>query len=198
MNIYLDNNKLNIYKNRNLDRIITTVNFLLEKGGKVIYDIYLNGERIEELEEMEAVEIKELEIYSKKPKYILLEALQDMQEYMKKFNNVMKNMLEDGLEFNSETTLATIFDGIEGLEWVKAILSSVEELSYVKLSEFNVENEFNLFSNLLDNILDSIDNKEYYNLQYFLENELLERTKNIEEILPLVYSEILKESDYFN
>ena len=92
---------------KTLGLVIEEVNRLLEKEGKMLYNIYVNGQLLAENNMVGGEKIKVVEILTKSPKSIILEAISDMEVYIEKYFETI-DLLDLEMEVENDLRMISV------------------------------------------------------------------------------------------
>ncbi|OQY06618.1 MAG: hypothetical protein B6I28_06190 [Fusobacteriia bacterium 4572_132] len=195
MEIYIDEEQLGfeLGKKDTLNSIIKTIKEYLWEQKKAVIEIRINDENIDDIKSLNLSEIKRINFETRKTEVLLLESLQEVNIYIDKLKLGIESILNYLSNNNEKEAMELIIQAINGLEWIYDILDSVEKLAAVKYNEKSFGDVFLKYENILSEILDSLENKDFIMLSDLLEFEIGDIMDEIKEKLPEVYDFILTE-----
>lgn len=140
MKIILDNNEIKLYytEKDNFSKLMEQIIKLLEKDGRVIDEIKVNGEKKLENFEEDLDNIEVLELSTKKPNILMVETLYELESYIDRFLENIDLIIEaiDLGEYIDAVDL--LLEGINGLEWIFNVLESAKEILYIQENEMEL------------------------------------------------------------
>lgn len=195
MEIYINKKKLEfeLTKGDSLNSIIKTVKEYLKKQKQSVIEIKINDGNIDDVDSLNLSEIKRINFETRTTEVLLLESLQEVNLYIDKLKLGIESILDYLSNNNEKAAMELIIQAINGLEWIYNILDSVEKLAAVKYNEEYFGDIFVKYENILSEILDSLENKDFIMLSDLLEFEIGDIMDEIKRKLPEVYDFILNE-----
>lgn len=195
MNIYIDGENLEakIEKNDSLDSIIATVEKIVSENSRVIYEIRINGELLAKVNELNINEINDLEFFTKRPKILILEAMQDSLDYIEKLKEGIDRLI--GLLVNEEEKVAMelVVEIINGLEWIHNILNSIEQTTNLNYIDIGFQDCYDRFKDTVAELLEALENSDMIMLSDLFEFEILEILDEMMDNFPKIYDIVLEE-----
>lgn len=195
MDILIDNKKINFEKKdfKTLGLVIEEVNRLLEKEGKMLYNIYVNGQLLAENNMVGGEKINVVEILTKSPKTIILEAISDMEIYIEKYFETI-DLLDLEMEVENDLRMISVsFEVVAGLDWIYNILMSIKENTALDLLYEDFDAIIKDYEGCMNNISQAMESKDTYVLQEILEYEMSDLLMELKENIEGYYENILKE-----
>ncbi|WP_320047123.1 chemotaxis protein [uncultured Ilyobacter sp.] len=195
MDILIDNKKIDFEKKdfKTLGLVIEEVNRLLEKEGKMLYNIYVNGELLAENNMVGGEKIKVVEILTKSPKSIILEAISDMEIYIEKYFETI-DLLDLEMEVENDLRMISVsFEVVAGLDWIYNILMSIKENTALDLLYEDFDAIIEDYDGCMSSISQAMESKDTYTLQEILEYEMSDLLMELKENIEGYYENILKE-----
>lgn len=193
MKIFINNAEIeNIGDVRDISSVIEYAEKMAAESDSIIEAVFINGIVIDEIEELAADKIEKVEIFTKKTGILILESLQEMNEYIVKLKSGIEgavNMFQDDNERDAMIKMEEISDG---LEWIYNILESAEALKKIDYKEIEFTNVLEKFRNILPEILESLENKDNIMLSDLLNYELSPVIDEIAKNIPVIYDKILE------
>ncbi|WP_319370143.1 hypothetical protein [uncultured Ilyobacter sp.] len=195
MDILIDNKKINFEKKdfKTLGLVIEEVNKLLEKQGKMLYNIYVNGQLLVENNMVDGEKINVVEILTKSPKSIILEAISDMEVYIEKYFETI-DLLDLEMEVENDLRMISVsFEVVAGLDWIYNILMSIKENTALDLLDEDFDSIIEDYEGCMNNISQAMESKNTYVLQEILEYEMSDLLMELKDNIEGYYENILKE-----
>lgn len=195
MDILIDNKKINFEKKdfKTLGLVIEEVNKLLEKEGKMLYNIYVNGQLLVENNMVGGEKINVVEILTKSPKSIILEAISDMEIYIEKYFETI-DLLDLEMEWENDLRMISVsFEVVAGLDWIYNILMSIKENTALDLLYEDFDSIIEDYEECMNNISQAMESKDTHVLQEILEYEMSDLLMELKENIEGYYENILKE-----
>ena len=136
MEIYIDNKKVNIRKKNflHLGMAIFEINKKLLKENKILNQIYINGEMLQDNSIVKIENLKTLEIITKSCGGLILESVQNTKQYIDYYFNIVDSFYD----FEGENSIA--FDDFDMLEiilflnWFYGLLVLMKENNIFKFT----------------------------------------------------------------
>ena len=193
MEIYIDNEKIELGKRnrKNFERIIKAITKKLEQNEKVIRNIYINGNVLEESTVIDMNEPNILEVETKSYVDLVIESLANCKAYIEIFFEMIF-FINLKLESGGKLVKDDIEDIHSFLMWFTDLIYLMEE-TY----DFSINENFEKFADSLDenikiliekrkkknirNYLEILETKIHKILEYFYENIDFYYTRIIEE-----------------
>ncbi|WP_372713443.1 chemotaxis protein [Ilyobacter sp.] len=195
MDILIDNKKIKFEKKdfKTLGLVIEEVNKLLEKEGKMLYNIYVNGQLLVENNMVGGEKINVVEILTKSPKSIILEAISDMEIYIEKYFETI-DLLDLEMEWENDLRMISVsFEVVAGLDWIYNILMSIKENTALDLLYEDFDSIIEDYEECMNNISQAMESKDTHVLQEILEYEMSDLLMELKENIEGYYENILKE-----
>lgn len=195
MKIILDDKEIvmNNINDKSFSLVLEEVSDLLEKDGRMLYDIYIDGKDMAYYEYFSKAQIGTVEFVSKSPRIIILESLGEISDFISKYfdslmaiaNNFNNNNIPEGIQILLEIE--------SGLEWIYNVLESIKENTAIdfKYPEFNtllVE-----YKVILEKIEECQNNDDYIGALTFLEIDLSGILITVQENLEIYMKDIIDE-----
>jgi len=196
MNIFLDNNKIDITLEANdkLKTIIESMERFAVEQGRIISEISIDGKSYYEPDiDIPISQISNIEVYTKTPRLVFLETMQEMNSYFEKFELGIGKIVDLLAQDKSKEAMHLILDAITGLEWIYNAFSSLQSISDIDFEDIGFNNVFERYQQLLEEILDCLEMKDNIMLSDLLEYEMIEVLEEIKEFLPIIYDYVLDE-----
>lgn len=195
MDILIDNKKIKFGKKnfKTLGLVIEEVNKLLEKEGKMLYNIYVNGQLLVENNMVGGEKINVVEILTKSPKSIILEAISDMEIYIEKYFETI-DLLDLEMEWENDLKMLSVsFEIVAGLDWIYNILMSIKENTALDLLYDDFDSIIEDYEECMNTISQAMESKDTYVLQEILEEDMSDLLMELKENIEGYYENILKE-----
>ncbi len=195
MEIYIngENLEFELGKEDSLNSIIKTVKEYLKEQKQSVIEIKINDKNIDDIGSLNLSEVKKINFETRTTEKLLLESLQEVNIYIDKLKLGVESIVDYLSNNNEKEAMELIVQAINGLEWIYNILDSVEKLAIVNYNEASFGDVFLKYENILSEILDSLENKDFIMLSDLLEFEIGDIMDEIKEKLPKVYNFILNE-----
>ena len=128
MEIYIDNEKIELGKKnrKNFEKIIKAITKRLEQNEKIIRNIYINGNILEESTIIDMTEPNILEVETKSYVDLIIESLSNCKNYIETFFEIMA-YLNFKIESNQKILKEDIDEFHSFLMWFEDLLSLIEE-----------------------------------------------------------------------
>ncbi len=195
MKVLIDNREFDIDFNdgESLGLVMEKVNEVLDKNGRLIFNMYINGRVLNHNDNIDASDISLVEVFTKSPRAIILEALSQFEEYFSKLeenSDVAEAHLQEGSDILGDFLFA---DLAQSLEWFNNILLSIKENTAVDLGNEKFEVLFGEYSNCFNSIMEAFEARDYSTFFEILDFEIFPVLENFGEIIEVLYSQILDE-----
>ncbi|TDT69186.1 hypothetical protein EV215_1528 [Hypnocyclicus thermotrophus] len=191
MDIILDNQKINLVKIDNFKSILSQISKILSEQNRIINEIIVDGMNVRENAEVDITKILTIEINSKKTKILLIETVNEMEVFLKKF---IKNLYNIDLANNIEEELDKYLkDNIDGLEWIFNVFSSVLNLSNISFRELGIEETYLKFEDIFNTFLEYVEKGKKKQLLIFFKFQLKEFLIEIQEKTPIIMEYLISE-----
>ncbi|MGM0508353.1 MAG: hypothetical protein ACQERZ_04230 [Fusobacteriota bacterium] len=194
MDIFINENKIDfeLDGNETLKMVIDEVNSFLEKQDVSITKIMVNDINIDNVENIDISQVEKIEFDAKNSVELLLESIQELNIYLNKMDVGIKKVVEYLNEDSNQKALNFIISVIDGLEWIYNVLGSINDVVLEKYDINMLKKIFYEYEDILENLLDSLEEKDMIMLADILEFEMLEKIEEIKEKLPKLYDEIVE------
>lgn len=191
--IYIDNEKISLGKRnqKNFERIIKVISKKLEKNEKIIRNIYINGNILEDNTVIDMDKPNILEVETKSYVDLIIESLENSRAYIDIFFEIIF-FLNIKME-NKEKILKEDIDEIHNfLMWFNDLMYLIEE-TY----DFSIYLEFENFLNKLDEninlLVEKRKKKKYEEYTNILEENIASLLENFFENINFYYNKIIEE-----
>lgn len=193
MEIYIDNEKIELGKKnrKNFEKIIKAITKRLEQNEKIIRNIYINGNILEESTIIDMSKPNILEVETKSYVDLIVESLLNSKSFIESFFEII-----DYLKFKLENGQNISKDDIDEfhsfLMWLTDLLSLIDETySFIENKTFfevvdNLENK-------LEILVEKRKKKHYIEYVNILENEISEILNKLYENIDSYHMIILEE-----
>ncbi len=193
MDIYIDDVKIDftLIGTETFEEIINGIKNFVQSEGRVVSEVFIDGENIESIEMINFENIKKIDFFTLTPRNIMLETLQELNLYIDKLSGGIKSIIEHLASDEEREAMEIILQAINGLEWVHDVIHAVGSIT--NLADENKE-FFDIFSRYkknLETVVESLENKDMIMLSDVLEYEVLENIEDIKSILPMIYDCVL-------
>ena len=182
MEVYIDNQKTNFgRRSKDLEKILKAISKKLEKNEKVIQNIYINGNNIQDniVLDIDMDRLNIMEVETKTYTDLVLDSLTISKEYIETFFEVKKDF-EQLIEDNEKISPIEIEETDSFLNWFSDLLYFlVQELAI--LSELKEKKDYVAYVSTLDYCISDILENFKTNIDYYCKNILedLEQKKII-------------------
>lgn len=195
MDILIDNKKVSFEKKefKSLGLVMDEINKVLEKEGKMLCDIYVNGRILTDNQVIVGDKIDVVEVMTQTPKVVLLGALQDMKVFITRYFETLEVIgaeaeLEDEIQM-----LTTMYEVVGGLEWCQNVLLSLKENTALDFITKDFDDILEDFKVSLEGIQDSLNSRDIMTLYEMLEFDMSDILSDISVDLNFYYETVLKE-----
>jgi hypothetical protein len=195
MDILIDNKKIKFEKKdfKTLGLLMDEVNKVLEKEGKMLYNIYVNGKSLVENSIVGGEKINVVEILTKSPKVIILEALLDMKIYIEKYFETM-DIVDLEMEWENELKVMSVsFEVVAGLDWIYNILMSIKENTALDFLYEDFDDIVEEYKECMDSVSHAMESRDIFALQEILEFEMTNLLMELRDNVDSYYEDILEE-----
>lgn len=159
----------------------------------MLYNIYVNGQLLAENNMVGGEKINVVEILTKSPKTIILEAISDMEIYIEKYFETI-DLLDLEMEVENDLRMISVsFEVVAGLDWIYNILMSIKENTALDLLYEDFDEIIKDYEGCMNNISQAMESKDTYVLQEILEYEMSDLLMELKENIEGYYENILKE-----
>lgn len=193
MEIYIDNEKIELGKRnrKNFERIIKVITKKLEQNEKIIRNIYINGNILEESMIIDMSELSLLEVETKSYVDLVIESIANCKSYIEIFFEMVFF-----IKFKLENAEALVKEDIEEIHnflmWFSDLLYLMEE-TY----DFSINNNFEkLISSMDENIkilIEKRKKKDFSTYLDILEVKLFKVLEDFYENVNFYYEKIIEE-----
>ncbi|MBZ4682753.1 MAG: hypothetical protein JG768_177 [Fusobacteriales bacterium] len=191
MDIILDNQKIELKNFNSFKGILSEISKILSKENKIISEIIVDGMSVNENVEVDINKILTIEIKSKRTKILLIETVNEMEKFLKKFIKTLSNVdLNNNIEEELDKYLK---DNIDGLEWVFNVFSSVLNLSNISFRELGIEETYLKFEDIFNTFLEYVEKEKKKQLLIFFKFNLKEFLMEIQEKTPIILEYLIEE-----
>lgn len=165
-----------------IENIFKRINCEVSKTGRIVVEIFINGEKVRELSKFSVEEVEIIEINTKKPNILLLETLLELERYIDRFlYNI--DLIIEALEFGQVSdAIDTLLEGINGLEWIFGVLESTEELLGMEENELDLI--FEKANNVMAELIVALETKSYEDIKRELSFSLYGLLVEIKDRIP--------------
>lgn len=193
MEIYIDNKKIELGKRnkKNFERIIKVITKKLKQNEKIIRNIYINGNLIEESTIIDVEDLNLLEVETKSYVDLVIESLANCKAYIEIFFEILF-FINLKLE-NAEKILK------EDIEEVHSFLIWFIDLIYLmeETYDFSIDSNFEeLMNHLEDNmsiLVEKRKKKDYIAYLNILETKIFKILENFYDNIDFYYKKIIEE-----
>lgn len=195
MDILIDNKKVNFEKKKfkSLGLVMDEINKVLEREGKMLCDIYVNGKVLTDNQIIVGDKIDVVEVVTQTPKVVLLSALQDMKVFISRYYDTLEIIGTDSQMEDEVQMLTTIYEVVGGLEWCNSVLLSVKENTALDFVNEDFDEILEDFKVSLEGIQDALNSRDIITLYEMLEFDMSDILADISVDLNLYYETVLKE-----
>ena len=202
MKIMLDNKEItmNDIDNKSFSWMLEEVTDLLEKDGRMLFDVYIDGKGLDYYEYFSKEQIGIVEFISKSPKIIILESLGGISDFISKYFDALMAISSN---FNSSkiTDAVEILLEVEnGLEWVYNVLASMKENTAIDFRYPEFDMMFLEYRTILKKGRKCIENGDYMGALTILEvemsSELIFLQENLDTYIKDIVDEEIEEYKY--
>lgn len=191
MEVYIDNQKTNFgRRSKNLEKILKAISKKLEKNEKIIHNIYINGNNIQDNVVIDMDSRNIMEVETKSYTDLILDSLTSSKEYIEIFFEV-KGFFQYSMQNNEKISSIDIQETDNFLNWFSDLLNFLVQnydFAYKNLQEIleAFEQEFVILSELKE----KKDYIAYVSTLDYCVSDLLENFKNN---IDYYYKNILEE-----
>lgn len=191
MEVYIDNQKTNFgRRSKNLEKILKAIRKKLEKNEKIIHNIYINGNNIQDNVVIDMDSRNIMEVETKSYTDLILDSLTSSKEYIEIFFEV-KEFFQYSMQNNEKISSIDIEETDNFLNWFSDLLNFLVQnydFAYKNLQEIleAFEQEFAILSELKE----KKDYIAYVSTLDYCVSDLLENFKNN---IDYYYKNILEE-----
>jgi hypothetical protein len=165
-----------------VESIFQKINSEISKTGRIVVEIFINGEKVREISKFSVEDVKIIEINTKKPNILLIETLLELERYIDRFlYNI--DLIIEALEFGQVSdAIDTLLEGINGLEWIFGVLESTEEL--LGMDEQELDIIFEKANDVMAELINALENKSYEDIKRELSFNLCSLLVEIKDRIP--------------
>lgn len=186
MKIILDNKEIELYytDDDNFSKFIQNIINILEKEGRVIDGIKINGEQVNENFEEDLDMIDIIEISTKKPNILIVETLHELDSYIDRFlENV--DLIIEAIDFGEYIDAVDILlEGINGLEWIFNVLENAKEI--LDTQEEEMELIFEKAYEIMMALINALEEKNYIEIKRELSFNLCSLLIEVKDKIPFL------------
>lgn len=195
MDILIDNKKISFEKKefKSLGLVMDEINKVLEKEGKMLCDIYVNGRILTDNQIIAGDKIDVVEVMTQTPKIVLLGALQDMKVFITRYFETLEVALAEAELEDEIQILTTMYEVVGGLEWCQNVLLSIKENTALDFVAEEFDDILEDFKDSLEGIQDALNSRDIMTLYEMLEYDMSDILLDISEDLNFYYEVVLKE-----
>lgn len=202
MKIILDNREItmNNVDNKSFSWVLEEVTDLLERDGRMLFDVYIDGKGMDYYEYFNKEQIGVVEFISKSPKIIILESLGGMSDFISKYFDALI-AIADTFNSNRITDAIEILLEVEnGLEWVYNVLASIKENTAIDFRYPDFDMMFLEYRTILEKVQECTGNSDYIGsltlLEVEMSNELIFLQENLDIYMKDIINEEIEEYKY--
>ena len=195
MDILIDNKKITLEKKsfKSLGLVMDEINKILEREGKMLADIYVNGRVLSADQIIVGEKIDVVEVMTQSPKMVILRALQDMKEFIEKYYESLE-IIGAEVEMEDEMQLlASLFELVGGLEWCNHVLLSIKENTAIDFADETFDEVLEDFRGCLEGIQDAMNSRDVVTLYEMLEFDMNDILADVSNNLDFYQENILRE-----
>ncbi len=195
MDVIIDNKKVHLEKKRfkSLGLVMDEINKILDKEGKMLSDLYVNGNIIYDNQIIPGDKIDVVEVITQSPKMVILRALGDMRDFFDSFFEKLE-IIATEVEYDDEVQMInSFFEIIGGLEWCSNVLLSIKENTALDFVDPTFDELLETYKELLTSLIDALNSRDMLALYEMLEFEMSDLIADLSKYLNTYYEIILKE-----
>ncbi len=195
MDILIDNKKINFEnkKFKSLGLIMDEINKILEREGKMLCDIYVNGRVLTDNQMIMGDKIDVVEVVTQTPKIVILTALKDMKVFIEKYFESLE-VIGTEVEIDDDMQLlGSLFEIVGGLEWCNNVLLSIKENTAIDFIDENFDEILEDFRGCLNGIQDALNSRDMAAMYEMLEFDMSDILADISDDINFYYENILRE-----
>jgi len=202
MKIILDNREIskNYLDELSFSGLLNEISDILERDGRMLFDVFINGKIMDNYEHFNKEQIKTVEFVSKSPKTVILESLEGMSDFIKKYFDAVMG-ISNSFNNNHET------DGIElllevenGLEWIYNVLASIKENTALDFKYPGFDMMFLEYREIFKKVKGAIISGDYIGglttLEVEMSRELIFIQENMDTYIEAIIEEEINEYKY--
>ncbi|GLI56001.1 hypothetical protein PM10SUCC1_15150 [Propionigenium maris DSM 9537] len=195
MDILIDNKKIDFEnkKFKSLGLIMDEINKILEREGKMLCDIYVNGRVLTDNQMIMGDKIDVVEVVTQTPKIVILTALKDMKIFIEKYFESLE-VIGSEVEIDDDMQLlGSLFEIVGGLEWCNNVLLSIKENTAIDFIDSNFDEILEDFRGCLKGIQDAMNSRDMAAMYEMLEFDMSDILADISDDINFYYENILRE-----
>lgn len=195
MDILIDNKKISLEKKKfkSLGLIMDEINKVLDREGKMLCDIYVNGRVLSDNQIILGDKIDVVEVVTQSPKMVLLRALTDMKDFIEKYFESLEIISAEAEMEDEMQLLGSFFEIVGGLEWCHNVLLSVKENTALDLTDETFNEVLEDFKECLAGIQDAMNSRDMMALYEMLEFDMSDLLADVANDINYYYEVILQE-----
>jgi|GEM_PF-6276832 len=186
MKILIDKKEIEIYytEDDSLSKFIQRIINVLEKEGRVIDSIKINGEAINVNSGDSLHMIDIIEFGTKKPNILIVETLYELDSYIDRFlENV--DLIIEAIDFGEYVDAVDILlEGINGLEWIFNVLENAKEI--LDMQENEMELIFEKAYEIMMALINALEEKNYPEIKRELSFNLCSLLMEVKDKIPFL------------
>lgn len=195
MDILIDNKKIDFEnkKFKSLGLIMDEINKILEREGKMLCDIYVNGRVLTDNQMIMGDKIDVVEVVTQTPKIVILTALKDMKIFIEKYFESLE-VIGSEVEIDDDMQLlGSLFEIVGGLEWCNNVLLSIKENTAIDFIDSNFDEILEDFRGCLNGVQDAMNSRDMAAMYEMLEFDMSDILADISDDINFYYENILRE-----
>lgn len=186
MKILIDKKEIEIYytDEDSLSEFIQRIIKNLEKEGRVIDSIRINGEEISlDFEDsLDMVDI--IEFSTKKPNILIVETLHELDSYIDRFLENIDLVIE-AIDFGEYLdAVDNLLEGINGLEWIFTVLENAKEI--LDIQAYEMEIIFEKAYEIMMALINALEEKNYPEIKRELSFNLCSLLMEVKDKIPFL------------
>ncbi len=195
MDILIDNKKINFEnkKFKSLGLIMDEINKILEREGKMLCDIYVNGRVLADNQMIMGDKIDVVEVVTQTPKIVILTALKDMKVFIEKYFESLEVIGTEAEIDDDMQLLGSLFEIVGGLEWCNNVLLSIKENTAIDFIDENFDEILEDFRGCLNGVQDAMNSRDMATMYEMLEFDMSDILADISDDINFYYENILRE-----
>lgn len=186
MKILIDKKEIEIYytEDDSLSKFIQRIINVLEKEGRVIDSIKINGEAINVNSGDSLHMIDIIEFGTKKPNILIVETLYELDSYIDRFlENV--DLIIEAIDFGEYVDAVDILlEGINGLEWIFNVLENAKEI--LDMQAYEMELIFEKAYEIMMALINALEEKNYPEIKRELSFNLCSLLMEVKDKIPFL------------
>ncbi|MCK5780601.1 MAG: hypothetical protein KAH04_06245 [Psychrilyobacter sp.] len=202
MKIILDNREImrNRLKEQSFSGLLNEVSDILERDGRMLFDVYINGKVMDNYEHFNKEQIKTVEFVSKSPKTVILESLEGMRDFIEKYFDAIMGISSSFNNSRGTDGIELLFEVENGLEWVYNVLASIKENTALDFKYPDFDMMFLEYREILKKVKGSIECGDYIGglttLEIEMSGELIFIQENMDTYIEYIIEEEINEYKY--